>query len=127
MNSLTLSLYFVHIVLELVVFEKILKNPIHSPFWVFFLIKHSLYFLNLDRRLHCLSLNLALRFATMSSSSSFSQTIRGTTGSTSASSLVLAVDRSTSVLGSMLATEDEDVKKVEAEREGNAHDGFSSL
>ena len=109
-------------------FEKFLKNLIHPPpFWVFFLIKHSLYFLNLDRRLHCLSLNLDLRFATMSSSSSFSQTIRGTTGSTSASSLVLAVDRSTSVLGSMLATEDEDVEEVEAEREGNAHDGFSSL
>ena len=54
----------------------------------------------------------------MSSSSSFSQTIRGTTGSTSASSLVLAVDRSTSVLGSMLATEDEDVKKLKQKEKG---------
>ena len=34
---------------NIVVFEKILKNPIHPlpPFWVFFLIKHSLYFLRI--------------------------------------------------------------------------------
>ena len=48
LNSLTLSGYFAYIVLELVVIEKNLKNPIHlpPPSWVFFLIKHSIYFLN---------------------------------------------------------------------------------
>ena len=37
--------------LELVVLKKYLKNPIHLPplsSWVFFLIKHNLYFLSLD-------------------------------------------------------------------------------
>ena len=36
---------------ELVVLKKYLKNPIHLPplfSWVFFLIKHNLYFLSLD-------------------------------------------------------------------------------
>ena len=57
--------------------------------------------MDLDRRLCYLSLNSALRFATMSSSSSFLQFMGGTTGSTFASSSVLVVDRSTFVSGSV--------------------------
>ena len=46
--SKLLSLYFVYIVFEFVVIEKIFKTQFTHPFWVFFLIKHSLCFLNLN-------------------------------------------------------------------------------
>ncbi|KAJ9707534.1 hypothetical protein PVL29_002530 [Vitis rotundifolia] len=66
-----------------------------------------------DMRLHCLSLNLALRFAAMSSSLSSSQMMGNTTGSICASSSVLAADKLTSMSGSVLvAKKDEDGEKA---------------
>lgn len=66
-----------------------------------------------DRRLRYLSLNLALRFASMSSYSSSSQMIGDTTGLTSA-------------FGSVLATEYKDAE-VEAEGAGDARGEFGGL
>ena len=66
-----------------------------------------------DRRLRYLSPNLDLRFASMSSYSSFSQMIGDTTGLTSAS-------------GSVLATEYEDTE-VEAEGVGDVRGKFAGL
>lgn len=63
-----------------------------------------------DRRLHCLSLNMALRFATMSFSSSSLLEMGDTTGSTPISDSMLAVE------------EDEDRKEDEAKgEEGDAN------
>lgn len=63
--------------------------------------------MDLNRRLRCLSLNPTLRFETMSFSSSSSQVMKGTTNSTSVSSSVLAVDKSTPVFDLMLAAEED--------------------
>lgn len=76
------------------------------------------------RRLCCLSLNLILRFATMSFSSSSSQAMRSTTNSTPVSSLVLAVDRSTLMSDSMLVAEkDEGGEENKVEGEDGEADG----
>lgn len=46
-----------------------------------------------DRRLCCLSLNLALKFIVMSSFFSYSQTMRSTTSSTPIFGLVMAIEK----------------------------------
>lgn len=71
------------------------------------------------RCLHCLSLKLALRFTTISSSPSFSQMIRGITGSTSVTVSVPMEDESDVESGLVLDAE-EDAK--EAEVKGDASD-----
>ncbi|KAJ9678873.1 hypothetical protein PVL29_020923 [Vitis rotundifolia] len=84
--------------------------------------------MDLNKRLHFLSLNLALRFAVMSSSSSSLQTMGGTTNSTPISGLVLASDRSTPVSSSVLTVEeDEDGEEVEAIGERDVNDGVYAL
>lgn len=71
--------------------------------------------MDLDRCLHCLTLNPALKFAAMSSSSHM---MEGTTSSTIVSDSVLAANRSTLVSRSVLAVnEDEDGEKAQAEGE----------
>lgn len=75
-----------------------------------FLVKGGTTVIDSDRRLHCLFLNLALRFVAMFSSPSFSQMMGSTTSSTSVSGSVLVADRSTSISGSVLVVEDEDVE-----------------
>lgn len=81
--------------------------------------------MDLDRRLHCLTLNPALRFTAMSSSS---QTMKGTTSSTIVSDSVSAANRSTLVSGLILAVnEDEDGKKAQVERKRDADGGVVAL
>lgn len=81
-----------------------------------------------DRCLRCLSLNLTLKFATISSSLSSSQMMGSTTSSTPVSGSVLADDRSTLVSGLVLAIEkDEDAEEAEVEGEGNADGRVSAL
>ena len=71
--------------------------------------------MDLNRCLHYLSLNLVLKFAAMSSSSSSSQVKGGTTGSTPISGSMLAANRSTYMSDSMLvAEEDDEGDEVEA-------------
>lgn len=67
-----------------------------------------MFVMDSDKRLRYLSLNAALRFATMSSSSFSSKAIGGTTSSTLVSGSVLAADRSTFVSGSVLAEEEDE-------------------
>lgn len=74
--------------------------------------------MDLDRRLHCLSLYSTHRIVAMSSFSSFLQMMGNTIDPTSTSGSVLVADSSTSVSGSVLVVEDEDAEEAKVERKG---------
>lgn len=81
-----------------------------------------------ERHLRYLSLKLALRFATMSSSPSSSQMMWGTTGLTFVSGSVPMNDKSPVELGLVLATEEnEDAKKANVKKEGDANSGAGAF
>lgn len=83
--------------------------------------------MDLDRRLHCLSLYSTPRIVAMSSFSSFLQMMGNTIDPTSTSGSVLVADNSTSVSGSVLVVEDEDVKEAKVERKGVVCSRFGGL
>lgn len=74
--------------------------------------------MDLDRRLHYLSLYSTPRIVAMSPFSSFLQMMGNTIDPTSTFGSVLVADSSTSVSGSVLVVEDEDAEEAKVERKG---------